>query len=157
MDKIWYISSIRILKPKQIKYILPFYKRHLLPFFKLFKFVKRKKSLSGGIKYFFEYWKECRSLKTFPVESRTWGFLFNRETAIRYAEQNITDLNEAGYYQFVAVEGCEQGLLADIYEDDQIFFAWKDNKWQKLDAPPCEIKQYFDSNSRYFSFVDHVS
>ena len=43
-------------------------------------------------------------------ESRCWGFFSDLETAMQSVRDNITDMNEAGYYDYVVIEPKKQGL-----------------------------------------------
>lgn len=44
-------------------------------------------------------------------DSRTWGFFYDINDAIRRIECNATDMNEAGYYEYAVIEPHEKGLL----------------------------------------------
>lgn len=43
-------------------------------------------------------------------ESRCWGFFSDLDTAMQSVRDNATDLNEAGYYNYVVIEPKKQGL-----------------------------------------------
>ena len=43
-------------------------------------------------------------------DSRCWGFFYDLETAMEAIRNNVTDLNEAGYYAYAVIEPKKQGL-----------------------------------------------
>jgi len=45
------------------------------------------------------------------IRIRCWGFERDREKAEECVMQNMTDMFEAGYYNYGVVEECEEGLL----------------------------------------------
>ena len=43
-------------------------------------------------------------------DSRCWGFYTKKSKAIRAVEENWSDINEYGYYQYAVIETVEEGL-----------------------------------------------
>jgi len=68
-------------------------------------------------------------------ETRCWGFLKSKKRAIELVENNVTDLNEAGYYKYVVIETSYEGLLP--YADNQMWFIYnrETGKYDRCEKP----------------------
>lgn len=62
--------------------------------------------------------------------SRTVGYMYDKQEAIRLVESNACDLNEAGYYPYALVEEVPEGLYAmsrDLpFKDRVTWFKWNE-------------------------------
>lgn len=104
-----------------------------------------------------EAWYEFNK-DVFPVETRTWGFYSDKDTAIQAVLENRTDLYEAGWYRYAVVEAVHEGLIADAVE--QIFFIWSDNAksddkqgaFVRVLEPPLELVEIYQDHHIYFKF-----
>jgi len=84
-----------------------------------------------------------------PLNADTVGFFSSKDQAIYAIEENWGDLNEAGYFPWLVVEGLEENSIYPLVEPkNQIFFKWQgqDNgEWVPCDFPK-EICKYLEKN-----------
>lgn len=84
--------------------------------------------------------KEARGLpKDYKYEnhdSRTWGFYYDLGKALEAVHRNVTDMNEAGFYNYAVIEPHDVGLLG-------IDKAISNTLWFK-----AEYKELKDKNGR---------
>ena len=93
-----------------------------------------------------------------PLNAETVGFFTSKEEAIYAIENNWGDLNEAGYFPWLVVEGLKENCIYPLLQDgkDQIFFEWQgedDGKWVPCDFPK-EIEDYLETNHFMKQFAE---
>lgn len=84
----------------------------------------------------------------FRFEKNTVGFFSSREEAIYAIENNWGDLNEAGWYPWLVVEGLPANCVYPLLRkgEDQFFFEWQgkdEGKWVPCDFPK-EVEDFCD-------------
>ena len=85
-----------------------------------------------------------------PLSVETVGFFTSKEEAIYAIENNWGDLNEAGWFPWLVVEGLKENCIYPLLNEaeHQIFFKWQgqdDGKWVPCDFPE-EIEKYLETN-----------
>ena len=96
--------------------------------------------------------------EAFALEKRTVAFYATKEGAIGAIEKNYGDLNEAGWYPWLVVEGLAANCIYPIVREaeDQIFFEWQgrgDGKWVPCEFPK-EVEDYMDKHSYHKQFAE---
>ena len=102
------------------------------------------------------YKDEFKEVLSFQKE--TVGFFSSREEAIFAIENNWGDLNEAGWYPWLVVEGLPENCIYPLLQDgeDQFFFEWqgKENgKWVPCDFPK-EVEGFYDKHHYMKQFCE---
>lgn len=153
---VYFISSVRIQRPEQQKYWfngfwfrLRWTLTHLLKRKSRIKYGPEKAGFVEQVKFWFkEGWQ-----KRFPVETRTWGYYFNKDTAFQRADENHTDLHEC-YYTWVVIEKVYEGINHGM-SDERWFWEWDkvQEKFFRLSQPPQRLIEEFDKHQVYFSFT----
>ena len=70
---------------------------------------------------------------------RCVGYMKKQEDAVTAVLDNAMDINEAGYYPLVVIEGIDQGIYShDLYP---LWFEWSDSEecYVQLDEAPVEF------------------
>lgn len=164
--KMWFITSIRVVPKDQRKPWFPkWFQRNILPIKRTIWSIngtRRKNTWAGMYKEFLQQWKDHHQ-ESFPIDTRTWGFYSDKETALKAARENWSDLREGQYYKYVVVEGLQEGIYCDAKEEDQIFFEWVVDKvnsswdeighWQQMDQPPKELIDIYSEHHIVFQFT----
>jgi hypothetical protein len=82
--------------------------------------------------------KPRRERKLFsPRNVRTWGWYPKEEYAREAAENNVGEMHEAGYYQYICLEKCQAGIypIMDVIQ----WYKWKrlkrHGKWVECKKP----------------------
>lgn len=69
------------------------------------------------------------------LRSRVWGWYSSREAAHDAVIHNVTDMNEAGYYNYIVVEKLSEGILPLDTETYWYKFNDQDGKYHAIDQP----------------------
>lgn len=64
---------------------------------------------------------------------RTFGYFHSRKEALKAVKENFCNINEC-FYNYVVIEGIGEGIHARV--DEEYWFEWKDNSWNKLENKP---------------------
>lgn len=67
---------------------------------------------------------------------RTWGFYFNRDTAVRALHENWTDMREC-LYNYAVIEGLDEGICAYHHHSKDQWFEWDEERqgYYEIDPP----------------------
>jgi len=76
------------------------------------------------------------------IRKRVWGWYASYYEAEEAAIENITNMNEAGWYPWIVIEQVREGILPITNHDCQTWFLFEheDGKYHKIDRP----KQFDD-------------
>ena len=163
-QKMWFVTSVRVVPVDQRKpWFSKWWQRNLLPILRAWQSHKRRKLTwkEFGKELVF-WWKDHQQMQ-FPIDNRTWGFYADKETALKAARENWSDLREGAYYKYVVVEGLPEGIWPDVADEDRFFFRWAcnewidgqlwDGHWRQLDSAPQELIDLCSQHSVSFQFT----
>lgn len=147
MDRqiVWFVNSVHIKSNKNRRLEFPslLYRvtNALRKWFKI-----RHKSLTSC-------WHDYNWEK-FPIDTRTWGFFLVKDYAIQSVLGNYTDIHE-NYYQYVVVEGIEEGVMSFPKKENQLYFYWNhtSKKWLEM-VSPSAITDIYAKYEFDISFTD---
>lgn len=90
--------------------------------------------------------KEIYNILRQQQSTRTVGFFFNIEDAIKCVEENGNDIYE-GSYKHVVIEAMTEGphpIPQNLHGSDEIWFEWQGSwemgGYEKIDKPECTEK-----------------
>jgi hypothetical protein len=66
---------------------------------------------------------------------RTVGWFSNTQRAIDAVLENAMDIAEEGYYDLVVIEESEEGIYMHPTEDEEWWYKWKNNRYEKTEKP----------------------
>ena len=82
-------------------------------------------------------WSNKYPEKAGQHRKRIWGWYSNFYEAEEAVIENVTDMNEAGYYPWIVIEEVSEGICPITMEDKAKWYEFdaKDEKYHRCDAP----------------------